>query len=120
MKKPAKSKLPTNKVEDAKSEEAKTDQPGNQEPRQVGQQQMKSEHGEAEHVEAEQMKAEQIKADALKGLCDVFVDSAFYKKAMTHPGYLREEAIKDFLISLDQPFEQAVIELIRQNYYRSF
>jgi hypothetical protein len=56
----------------------------------------------------------------LDRLCKGFVGSAYYQKAMLQPGYLREEAIRDFLISLDQPFDQALIEMIRQNYYRSF
>ena len=63
-----------------------------------------------------------IDQDEMDRLCKGFVDSDYYRKAMANPGYLREQAIFDFLTGQGYDSDTAGnrTELIRKNYYRAF
>ncbi|WP_313989242.1 hypothetical protein [Xanthocytophaga flavus] len=64
----------------------------------------------------------QLDQAELVRICRGFVNSAYYRKAMANPGYLREQAIFDFLTGQGYDSEAAGnwIESIRKNYYRAF
>ena len=124
MKKPAKSKIPNANIPTAKKDNPKTDQLSRAEHEPVEAEQVEREEVRAEDMQTKPVEAEPavstIQAGAVTGLCDGFINSDFYRKAMLQPGYLREEAIRDFLISLNEPFDVQLIDLIRKSYYRSF
>lgn len=66
----------------------------------------------------------QIRPDQveIEKLCKQFVDSIYYRKAMADPGYVREQAIFDFLTSLgwDSDIAGKWTQPIRSNYFRAF